>query len=94
MVKIRKNNQILTVPQSAYQEIYKSLGWVAVAKKSEKVAEQKPKAVTETKPITDKAESLRSLSQEELEQYAIEKGIDPLGMSKKSLINALLKKEG
>lgn len=78
MIKIRKGTQILSVPKSSFKEFYQSNGWVQVVKKSE---------------MSSWESKIRSASINELRELAKQKDIDTTGASKRTLIDALLKKQ-
>ena len=77
MIKIRKGSQILTVPKSSFKSFYQANGWVQLVKKSE---------------VSPWESKVRSANINELREMAKEKGIDTTGASKRTLIEALLKK--
>lgn len=77
MIKIRKGTQILTVPKSSFKEFYQRNGWVQVIKKSE---------------MSSWESKVRSASINELRELAKQRDIDTTGASKRTLIEALLKK--
>lgn len=77
MIKIRKGTQILDVPVKAYKEFYAVAGW-------EQVKEEKTVSAIERK--------IRSMTNKDLKELAQSKGIETAGVSKKTLVDALIQK--
>ena len=75
MIKIRKGTQILSVPTTTFKEFYQADGWVQIVKKSE---------------LSPWEAQVRTASLQQLKKLATDRGIEVTGVSKRTLIAALL----
>lgn len=89
MIKLRKGRQVILVPTSAYEKIYKPDGWVPLNQKKA----VKPEPDTEITP--DKSGLLEELdglvTVEELKDFAVAHDIDVEGLTTRRTIKAAIR---
>lgn len=91
MIKLRKDGQVILVPQSAYEKIYKPAGWVPLGQKR-KSERAEAEAITESNSNALLLEELEMLvTVEELKTFAAEHGIDVEGLTTRRTIKAAIR---
>lgn len=97
MVKIRNGHQIMLVPTSAYEKIYKPIGWVLVVPKTASSNTQKQPTPSIQQTESNKSsqallEELENLvSVEELKIFAAEHDINVEGLTSRRIIKTAIK---
>ena len=96
MVKIRNGHQIMLVPTSAYEKIYKPIGWTLVTPKAVSTNTQKqpvsPPATGDNKDFQALLDELENLvSVEELKTFAAEHDISVEGLTSRRTIKTAIK---
>ena len=97
MVKIRNGHQIMLVPTSAYEKIYKPIGWTLVTPKVVSTNTQKQPAASiqqiennkSSQALLDELENLVSV--EELKTFAAEHDISVEGLTSRRTIKTAIK---
>lgn len=95
MVKIRNGHQIMLVPTSAYEKIYKPIGWTLVTPKTSTNTQKQsvsPPATGDNKDsqaLLDELENLVSV--EELKTFAAEHDISVEGLTSRRAIKSAIK---
>lgn len=91
MIKLRKGRQVILVPTSAYEKIYKADGWLPFQKRREPGAEALVEAIVESvkSDLLDELESLVTV--EELKNFAAAHEIDVEGLTTRRTIKAAIR---
>ena len=96
MVKIRNGHQIMLVPTSAYEKIYKPIGWTLVTPKTSTNTQKQPAASIQqiennksSQALLDELENLVSV--EELKTFAAEHDISVEGLTSRRTIKMTIK---
>lgn len=87
MIKLRKGRQVILVPTSAYEKIYKADGWLPFQKRREPGAEAPVESVKSD--LLDELESLVTV--EELKDFAAAHEIDVEGLTTRRTIKAAIR---
>lgn len=87
MIKLRKGRQVILVPTSAYEKIYKADGWLPFQKRREPGAETPVESVKSD--LLDELESLVTV--EELKDFAAAHEIDVEGLTTRRTIKAAIR---
>lgn len=87
MIKLRKGRQVILVPTSAYEKIYKADGWLPFQKRREPGAEAPVEPVKAD--LLDELENLVTV--EELKDFAATHEIDVEGLTTRRTIKAAIR---
>lgn len=89
MIKLRKDNQVILVPQSAYEKIYKPAGWQPFGQKRKPETTEAARGADSNTSLLEALENLVTV--EELKTFAAENGVDVEGLTTRRTIKAAIR---